>query len=103
MLGDMMGQMQQMQEQMAKQLAAQTFDAEAGGGAVTVTVTGAREVTNVKIDTEQIDLTDTEGLEDLLVVATNRALEKAAEYEQGQAGNMMNSLLPGGLGSMFGG
>ena len=98
-----MEQMQQMQEQMQQQLAAQTFDAEAGGGAVTVTVTGAREVTNVKIDTEQIDLEDTEGLEDLLVVATNRALDKAAEYEQSQAGNMMNSLLPGGLGGMLGG
>ena len=98
-----MAQMQQMQEQMQKQLAAQSFDGEAGGGAVTVTVSGAREVQNVKIDTEKIDLEDAEGLEDLLVVATNRALEKAAEYEQGQAGNMMNSMLPGGLGSMFGG
>ena len=98
-----MAQMQQMQEQMQQQLAAQSFDGEAGGGAVTVTVSGAREVQNVKIDTEKIDLEDAEGLEDLLVVATNRALEKAAEYEQGQAGNMMNSMLPGGLGSMFGG
>ena len=98
-----MAQMQQMQEQMQKQLASQSFDGEAGGGAVTVTVSGAREVQNVKIDTEQIDLEDAEGLEDLLVVAINRALEKAAEYEQGQAGNMMNSMLPGGLGSMFGG
>ena len=71
-----MAQMQQMQEQMQKQLAAQSFDGEAGGKAVTVTVSGAREVLNVKIDTEQIDLEDTEGLEDLIVVATNRALEK---------------------------
>lgn len=98
-----MGQMQQMQEQMAKQLAEKSFDGDAGGGAVTVSVTGAREVTNVKIDTTKIDLEDAEGLEDLIVVATNRALEKAAEYEQGQAGNMMNSILPGGLGGMFGG
>ena len=98
-----MEQMQQMQEQMQRQLAAETFDAEAGGGAVTVTVTGAREVTNVKINPDEIDLEDTESLEDLIVVATNRALEKAAEYEQSQAGNMMNSLLPGGLGNMFGG
>ena len=98
-----MAQMQQMQEQMQEQLAAQSFDGEAGGKAVLVTVSGAREVLNVKIDTAQIDLEDAEGLEDLIVVATNRALEKAAEYEQGQAGNMMNSMLPGGLGSMFGG
>ena len=97
-----MANMQQMQEQMQEQLAKESFTGEAGG-AVSVTVTGAREVTNVKIDPESVDPEDLEGLEDLLVVATNRALEKAAEYEQSQAGNMMNSLLPGGLGSMFGG
>ncbi|MFK8163044.1 MAG: YbaB/EbfC family nucleoid-associated protein [Lewinella sp.] len=102
MLGDMMNQMQEMQEQMQKQMAEQSFTADAGGGAVTVTCNGAREITNVKIDTAQIDLEDAEGLEDLLVVATNRALEQAAEYEKSQAGSMMNNMLPGGLGSLFG-
>ncbi|MEM9261239.1 MAG: YbaB/EbfC family nucleoid-associated protein [Bacteroidota bacterium] len=103
MFGDMMSQMQEMQEQMQKQLAEQSFTADAGGGAVQVTCNGARAITNVKIDTEQIDLEDTEGLEDLLLVATNRALEKAAAYEQEQAGSMMNNMLPGGLGGLFGG
>jgi|GEM_PF-727670 hypothetical protein len=103
MFGDMMSQMQEMQEQMQKQLAAEFFTAEAGGGAVMVTCTGARGITNVKISPELLDPEDAEGLEDLIVVATNRALEKAAEYEQGQAGSMMNNMLPGGLGSMFGG
>jgi hypothetical protein len=103
MFGDMMNQMQEMQEQMQKQLAAEFFTAEAGGGAVMVTCTGARGITNVKISPELLDPEDAEGLEDLIVVATNRALEKAAEYEQGQAGSMMNNMLPGGLGSMFGG
>jgi DNA-binding YbaB/EbfC family protein len=102
MFGDMMNQMQEMQEQMQKQLAEQSFTADAGGGAVTVTCSGAREITNVKIDTAQIDLEDAEGLEDLIVVATNRALEKAAEYEKSQAGSMMNNILPGGLGGLLG-
>jgi hypothetical protein len=103
MLGDMMSQMQEMQEQMQKQLAAQTFSADAGGGAVTVTCSGAREITNVKINPTQVDPEDLEGLEDLLVVATNRALEKAAEYETAQAGSMMNNMMPGGLDGLFGG
>lgn len=98
-----MNQMQEMQEQMQKQLAAESFTAEAGGGAVQVTCTGAREVTNVKISPELLDPEDAEGLEDLLVVAVNRALEKASEYEQSQAGSMMNNMLPGGLGGLFGG
>jgi len=103
MFGDMMSQMQEMQDKMQQELAAQNFSADAGGGAVTVTCTGAREITNVKIDPEQVDPEDLEGLEDLLVVATNRALEKAAEYETTQAGSMMNNMMPGGLGSLLGG
>lgn len=98
-----MSQMQEMQEQMQKQLAAQSFSADAGGGAVTVTCTGAREITNVKIDPEQVDPEDLEGMEDLLVVAINRALAKAAEYEASQAGSMMNNMMPGGLSGLFGG
>ena len=98
-----MNQMQEMQEQMQKQLAAQSFTAEAGGDAVTVTCSGAREITNVKINPELLDPEDAEGLEDLIVVAANRALAKAVEYEQGQAGSMMNTMLPGGLGGLFGG
>lgn len=97
-----MSQMQEMQEKMQKELAAQTFSADAGG-AVTVTCTGAREITNVKIDPELVDPEDLEGLEDLLVVATNRVLEKAAAYEASQAGSMMNNMMPGGLGSLLGG
>jgi len=102
MFGDMMNQMQEMQEQMQKQLAEQSFTAEAGGGAVQVSCNGARAITNVKIDPEVLDPEDAEGLEDLIVVATNRALEKAAAYEQEQAGSMMNNMLPGGLGGLLG-
>ena len=98
-----MGQMQQMQEQMQKQLAEKTFTAEAGGGAVTVTCNGIRTITNVKINPDILDPEDAEGVEDLLVVATNRALEQAAAYEQEQAGSMMNNMLPGGLSGLFGG
>ena len=98
-----MNQMNQMQEQMQKQLAAQTFEAEAGGGAVRVSCNGARAILNVSIDPEQVDPSDLEALEDLVVVATNRALEQAAAYEAEQGSAMMNSMIPGGLGSLFGG
>ncbi len=102
MFGDMMEQMQEMQEQMQRELAAKAFSGEAGGGAIVVSCNGARTVTNVKIDSSLIDAEDTEALEDLLVVATNRALAAAAAYEQEQAGSMMNNMLPGGLGGLFG-
>lgn len=97
-----MGKMQEMQEQMQRQLAEKTFTAEAGGGAVKVTCDGARTITNVQVSPDLLDPEDAEGLEDLLVVATNRALELAAAYEQEQAGSMMNGMLPGGLGGLLG-
>lgn len=96
-----MKQMEEMQAKMKAELAQQSFDGEAGG--VTVTCDGNREVQNVSIDKEQVSLSDTEELEDLLVVATNRALEQAAAFEGEQAGGMMNNMLPGGLGGLFGG
>ena len=98
-----MKQMEEMQAKMQEQLAAQTFEAEAGGGAVKVTCDGTRTVQNVSIDPDQVDPSDTEALEDLLVVAVNRVLQQAAEYEAQQAGGMMDNMLPGGLGSLLGG
>lgn len=98
MFGDMMNQMNEMQEQMKKQLSEQTFTAQAG--AVVVTCDGNRAITNISIKPEGLE--DTEELEDLLLVAINRALEDAANYEAEQAGGMMKNMLPGGLGGMFG-
>ena len=96
-----MKQMEEMQAKMQEQLAQQSFEAEAGG--VRVKCDGTRTRQNVSIDASQIDLSDTEELEDLIVVATNRALEQAAEFEAKQAGGMMDNMLPGGLGGLMGG
>ena len=98
-----MKQMEEMQAKMQEQLAQQSFEGEAGGGAVKVSCDGTRTVQNVSIDAEQVDTDDLEALEDLFVVAANRALEKAAAYEAQQAGGMMDNMLPGGLGSLLGG
>ena len=98
-----MKQMEEMQAKMQQQLAQETFEGEAGGGAVKVSCDGTRVIKNVTIDTEQVDTSDLEALEDLFVVAANRALEKAAAYEGQQAGGMMDNMLPGGLSSLMGG
>lgn len=102
MFGDMMSQMNEMQEKMKQQLAAESFTGEAGDGAVKVVCDGTRKLQNISIDQEKVDLSDTEELEDLLLVATNRALEAAAAYEASQAGGMMKDMLPPGLGGLFG-
>ncbi len=76
---DMMARMQQMQARLVKaqeELAKATVEATAGGGAVKVVVNGQMKVQSIKIDPEVVDPSDVEMLEDLVLAATNEALDK---------------------------
>lgn len=99
MFGDMMGQMEEMQAKMKEKLRTVQVTAEAGDGLVKVTANGAREITNISIAPSVLD--DAEGLEDLLLVAINRALELAAQQEASESQSLLQNMLPGGLGGMF--
>lgn len=98
---NLMKQAQKMQKQMeeqAKELEEKEFTGTAGGGAVSVCVSGSREVLRVSLKEEVVDPDDIEMLEDLIVAATNDALKQV------DAENMANmSKLTGGLGGGFGG
>lgn len=50
--------------------------AEAGGGMVKVTVNGKRQITDISIDSDIISKDDKEMIQDLVIAATNKALEK---------------------------
>src|SRR5881296_3216135 len=81
-IGNIMKQAQAMQEQLAKiqeQAASKTVDGTAGGGMVTVSVSGAMQVVALKIDPEVLKSGDAEMLQDLIVAATNDALRKARD------------------------
>lgn len=97
-----MSQMEEMQKKMREQLAAASFTAEVQDGAIQVSCSGAREITNVSINPEKLEMSDHEAVEDLLLVAINRALEQAAAYEAEQGKAAMGNMLPGGLGDLFG-
>jgi hypothetical protein len=76
----MMKQVQEMQRKMAEaqeQLADETVEASAGGGMVTVVMTGSLEVREVRIKPEAVDPDDVEMLQDLVTAATNEALRAA--------------------------
>lgn len=78
-MNNLMKQAQKMQRQMEenqKAMEEKEFEATAGGGAVTVKVSGKREVLSVKLSEEVVDPDDIEMLEDLIVAATNEALRK---------------------------
>lgn len=102
MFGNMMGDLQAKQEALREKLKTVTVSATAGDGAVTVTANAVREITNVAIDAAKLDLSDPEELEDLFLVAVNKALEQAAEVEAAESAALMQSMLPPGLGDMGG-
>lgn len=82
MLGDIMKQAQKMQEQLAKvqeEAANKIVEASAGGGMVTVTANGRQEVLSVKIERDVVNPDDIEMLQDLIVAATNEALNKGRD------------------------
>lgn len=79
---NMMKQIQDMQENMARiqaEVEATEFSSSVGGGAVEITVTGAHEVTAVKLQPEVVDPEDVEMLEDLIMSAFNESIRKADE------------------------
>jgi DNA-binding YbaB/EbfC family protein len=103
-LNQMMKQVQQMQADMAKaqeELESEVVEASAGGGMVTVKVTGGLEVREIKIDPEAIDPEDPEMLQDLVLAATNEALRSAQELAASRLGAATGGLGgPGGLGGL---
>src|SRR2546423_3579042 len=91
----MMKQVQQMQADMAKaqeELKSQVVEASAGGGSVTVKVTGDLEVVEVKIDPGAVDPEDVEMLQDLVLAATNEALRSAQEMAANKLGGVTRGL-----------
>jgi nucleoid-associated protein EbfC len=92
----MMKQAQQMQERLQKQMAEMKVEATAGGGMVTVVMSGSKQLLSLKIDPEAVSKDDVEMLQDLILAAINDAQRKVDEALQQQMGGMMGGLkIPG--------
>lgn len=100
-MGGLMAQVQKLQEEMAKAqeaLGQEELTVSAGGGAVTVVITGHREFKSITIKPEVVDPNDVEMLQDLLVAACNDAVEKAKALEEERMGALTGGMgLPPGL------
>ena len=103
----MQAMIKKMQEDMvAKQeeLEAREYEVSAGGGVVTVKMSGKKEVLSVKLAEEVVDPDDIETLEDLVVAAMNEAIKKVesdASEEMGRLTGGLNIPGMGGLGGLF--
>ena len=100
-MNQMMKQVQKMQADMMKaqeQLASETVTSSAGGGMVTVTITGDLVVKDIAIDPDAIDPEDPELLADMVLAAVNEAIRQAQELAATKMGGLTGGLDLGGLG-----
>ena len=92
----MMQEAQQMQEKLQRHMAEMRVEATAGGGMVTVMVTGNKQLISIKLDPEVVSKDDVEMLQDLIVAAVNDAHRKVDEALASQMQGMMGGMgLPG--------
>lgn len=98
-MSKMLKEIQKMQGKMAKaqtELAAQSYEAEAGGGAVKVILNGNGQITSIRISPDAVDKEDVEALEDLVQAAVNAALKKKDDAAQSTMGSLTQGLkIPG--------
>ena len=88
-INQLMKEAKKMQADMEKsqaELASQDFEATAGGGAVSVKVSGSKEIKEIKIQKEVVDPDDVEILQDLILGCVNEALRKVDSAQAAQLG-----------------
>ncbi|MGD0901443.1 MAG: YbaB/EbfC family nucleoid-associated protein [Terracidiphilus sp.] len=100
---EMLAQANQLQEQMQRKLAETVVEANSGGGAVTVTMNGKKQLLKLRIDPSAVvglsgGQPDVEMLEDLVMAAVNEAGRKAEEALQSSVQGMLGDLKMPGLG-----
>ena len=98
----MLKQVQKMQADMAKaqeELKNEVVEASAGGGMVTVKISGELELKELRIDPEAVDPEDVDMLQDLIVAAVNDAIRASRDLAAEKMGPLTGGL--GGLGLGF--
>ena len=97
----MLRQAQKMQEDMAalqEDLDAREYEVSAGGGAVTVKITGKLEIKSIDIQPEVVDPDDIETLTDVLVAGVNEAIKKVEDVNSEEMSKITGGMnLPGGM------
>ena len=94
-INSLMKEAKKMQADMAKsqaELATKEFEASAGGGAITVKVSGEKTIKEIKIKPDVVDPEDVEMLEDLILTCVNEALR---QVDSAQAASFGKYNIPG--------
>lgn len=101
-MGNMQGMMKKVQKmqadmvKMQEQLKARKFENSVGGGAVTVVISGKKELDSIKINPEAVDVDDMEMLEDMIVSAVNECMRQIDEVSEKEMSKITGGMkLPG--------
>jgi len=102
-ISEMLSQANQLQEEVQRKLGQTVVEASSGGGAVTATMNGKKQLIKLRIDPAAViglggDKPDVEMLEDLVLAAVNEAGRKADEALQSSVQGMLGGLKLPGLG-----
>ena len=92
---NMIKQAQKMQQDMLKmqqELEEKTYEASAGGGVVTATVSGKRELKSLTIDPDAVDPDDVEMLQDMVIAAVNEAIRNAMDDMSASMGKITGGM-----------
>ena len=100
---EMMQQVQKMQKDMERaqeELKSEVVEASAGGGVVSVKITGDLVVREVRIDPSAVDPEDVEILADMVIAAVNEGLRKAQELAAAKLGGATGGVDLGNIGGL---
>jgi len=101
-MGNLMKQAKEMQSKMAKaqeEIKLLTDEASAGGGLITVSINGEKEITSVTIDEELLS-EDKDVVEDLILVVVNQAITNIAKKTEDKMNDATGGMLGGGFPGM---
>ena len=106
----LMQQAQKMQEEMDEaraELAEKEYEVKAGGGVVTLVITGEKEIKSLEISEDIVDPEDIETLQDILIAAFNEAIKQVDSDSESRMSRITNSLnipsipgMPGAFGGL---
>ncbi|MCD4794981.1 MAG: YbaB/EbfC family nucleoid-associated protein [Bacteroidales bacterium] len=99
MFDNLMSQMQEQANEIKMKLDNTIVEGEAENGLVKVKATGNKKILSIEISDDLAD--DKEAVEDLVIVAVNKALEKADEVAAKETGDLAKDVLPD-IGNLFG-
>ncbi len=100
----MLQQAQKMQEDMAalqEELDNREYEVSAGGGAVSVKISGKKQILALDIDPEIVDPDDIETLSDILVAAVNEAIKRVEDTNSAEMSKLTGALGMPGMPRLF--